>query len=89
MKKLFLLPLMAIGLALVPAKQADAQVSIGVGGVGVGFGYPTYGYSYYGHPGITVITRAAITRTMVGRPTAAIDITSITSVIITATKKQT
>jgi hypothetical protein len=31
MKKLFLLPLVAIGLALVPAKQADAQVSIGVG----------------------------------------------------------
>ena len=40
MKKLLLLPLVAIGLALVPAKQADAQVSIGVGGVGIGFGYP-------------------------------------------------
>jgi hypothetical protein len=51
MKKLLLLPLIAIGLALVPVKQADAQVSIGVGGVGVGFGYPAYGYSYYGYPG--------------------------------------
>ena len=40
MKKLLLLPLIAIGLALVPAKQADAQVSVGIGGVGVGFGYP-------------------------------------------------
>ena len=44
MKKLLLLPLVAIGLALVPAKQADAQVSVGVGGVGVGFGYPAYRY---------------------------------------------
>ena len=34
MKKLLLLPLVAIGLALVPAKQADAQVSVGIGGVG-------------------------------------------------------
>ena len=51
MKKLLLLPLIAIGLALVPAKQADAQVSIGVGGVGIGFGYPAYRYSYYGYPG--------------------------------------
>ena len=42
MKKLLLLPLVAIGLALVPAKQADAQVSVGIGGVGVGFGYPAY-----------------------------------------------
>jgi len=41
MKKLLLLPLVAIGLALVPVKQADAQVSIGIG-------YP--GYSYYGYP---------------------------------------
>ena len=47
MKKLLLLPLIAIGLALVPAKQADAQVSIGVGGVG----YPAYRYGYYGYPG--------------------------------------
>jgi len=31
MKKLLLLPLIAIGLALVPAKQANAQVSIGGG----------------------------------------------------------
>jgi len=38
MKKLLLLPLIAIGLAFVPAKQADAQVSVGIGGVGVGFG---------------------------------------------------
>ena len=29
MKKLLLLPLVAIGLALLPAKQADAQVSVG------------------------------------------------------------
>ena len=49
MKKLLLLPLVAIGLALVPAKQADAQVSIGVGGVG--FRYPAYRYGYYGYPG--------------------------------------
>ena len=49
MKKLLLLPLVAIGLALVPAKQADAQVSIGVGGIG--FGYPAYRYSSYGYPG--------------------------------------
>ena len=46
MKKLLLLPLIAIGLALVPAKQADAQVSVGIGGVGVGFGYPAYRYGY-------------------------------------------
>jgi hypothetical protein len=39
MKKVLLLPLIAIGLALVPAKQANAQVSIGAGGVGIGFGY--------------------------------------------------
>ena len=32
MKKLLLLPLVAIGLALVPAKQAEAQVSVGIGG---------------------------------------------------------
>jgi len=51
MKKLLLLPLIAIGLALVPEKQADAQVSIGVGGVGVGFGYPAYGYGYPGYYG--------------------------------------
>ena len=51
MKKLLLLPLVAIGLALVPAKQADAQVSIGVGPVGFGVGYPAYRYSYYGYPG--------------------------------------
>jgi len=51
MKKLLLLPLVAIGLALVPAKQADAQVSVGVGGVGIGFGYPAYRYSNYGYPG--------------------------------------
>jgi hypothetical protein len=51
MKKLLLLPLVAIGLALVPAKQAYAQVSVGIGGVGVGFGYPAYRYGYYGYPG--------------------------------------
>jgi len=52
MKKLLLLPLVAIGLALVPGKQADAQVSIGVGPVGFGgVGYPAYRYSYYGYPG--------------------------------------
>jgi hypothetical protein len=50
MKKLLLLPLIAIGLAFVPAKQADAQVSVGIGGVGVGVGYPGYGYGY-GYPG--------------------------------------
>jgi hypothetical protein len=44
MKKLLLLPLVAIGLALVPAKQADAQVSVGIG-------YPAYRYSNYGYPG--------------------------------------
>jgi hypothetical protein len=49
MKKVLLLPLLAIGLAVVPMKQADAQVSVGVGPVG--FGYPAYGYSYYGYPG--------------------------------------
>jgi hypothetical protein len=48
MKKLLLLPLIAIGLALTPMKQADAQVSVGIGPVG--FGYPAYGYSY-GYPG--------------------------------------
>jgi len=37
-------------LALVPMKQADAQVSVGIGPVGIGFGYPSYGYSYYGYP---------------------------------------
>ena len=51
MKKLLLLPLVAIGLALLPAKQADAQVSVGVGY----YGYPGYyGYyprSYYGYYG--------------------------------------
>jgi hypothetical protein len=36
MKKLLLFPLVAIGLALLPAKQADAQVSVGIGGVGFG-----------------------------------------------------
>ena len=46
MKKLLLLPLVAIGLALVPVKHADAQVS-----AGIGFGYPAYRYSYYGYPG--------------------------------------
>jgi len=51
MKKLLLLPLVAIGLALVPVKQTDAQVSVGVGGVGIGFGYPAYRYSYYSYPG--------------------------------------
>jgi hypothetical protein len=51
MKKLLLLPLVAIGLALVPMKQADAQVSVGIGPVGIGFGYPAYRYSYYGYPG--------------------------------------
>jgi hypothetical protein len=51
MKKLLLLPLIAIGLALIPAKQADAQVSVGIGGVGIGFGYPAYRYGYYGYPG--------------------------------------
>jgi hypothetical protein len=51
MKKLLLLPLIAIGLVLVPAKQADAQVSIGMGDVGSGFGYPAYRYSYYGYRG--------------------------------------
>src|SRR3954467_14534514 len=57
MKKLLLLPLVAIGLALVPAKQAAAQVSVGIGGVGVGFGSPGYRYGYgypgygYGYPG--------------------------------------
>jgi len=51
MKRLLLLPLVAIGLALVPAKQTDAQVSVGVGGVGIGFGYPAYRYSYYSYPG--------------------------------------
>jgi hypothetical protein len=66
MKKLLLLPLVAIGLALVPAKQADAQVSVGVGGVGIGFGYPAYRYSYYGNPGYSgmAITRAATTAIM-------------------------
>ena len=50
MKKLLLLPLIAIGLALVPAKQADAQVSIG-SEESEGFGYPAYRYGYYGYPG--------------------------------------
>ena len=47
MNKFLLLPLVAIGLALVPMKQADAQVSVGIGPVGIGFP----GYSYYGYPG--------------------------------------
>jgi hypothetical protein len=95
MKKLLLLPLVAIGLALVPVKQADAQVSVGIGGVGIGFGYPAYRYSYYGYPGITVITHVAITMvilitehiiTLAGRTTAAIELRSITSIITNATK---
>jgi hypothetical protein len=51
MKKLLLLPLVAIGLALIPMKQADAQVSVGIGPVGIGVGYPAYGYGYprYGY----------------------------------------
>ena len=45
MKNLLLLPLVAVGLALVPVKQSDAQVSIGIG-------YPAYRYGgYYGYPG--------------------------------------
>jgi len=94
MKKVLLLPLVAIGLALVPIKQVDAQVSVGIGPVGVGFGYPAYGYSYYGYPGYGYYPRSYYsytavlhiterTITMVGPITAAIDITSITSVIIT------
>jgi hypothetical protein len=98
-EKLLLLPLVAIGLALVPMKQADARVSVGIGPVGIGFGYPAYRYSYYEYPGYLVITHAAITATtgvihiterittLGGRTTtAAIDITCITSVITTATK---
>ena len=77
MKKLLLLPLMAIGLALVPAKQADAQVS-----VGVGFGYPAYRYSYYGYPGYN----GYYPRSYYHTTTAAIELTSITSIITTATK---
>ena len=46
MKRLFLIALMAGGLAFVPAQRSDAQVS-----VGVGVGYPGYRYSYYGYPG--------------------------------------
>jgi hypothetical protein len=46
MKKLLLLPLVIMGLALVPVKHTEAQVS-----VGVGFGYPAYQYSYYGYHG--------------------------------------
>jgi len=59
MKKLLLLPLVAIGLAL-SAKQADAQVSIGVypgyyGYYPYGYyryygGYPYYRTYYYGGP---------------------------------------
>ena len=51
MKKLLLLPLVAIGLALIPMKQAEAQVSVGIGPVGIGVGYPAYGYGYprYGY----------------------------------------
>src|SRR5215467_9653104 len=56
MKKLLLLPLVAIGLALVPMKQADAQVSVGIGPVGIGFGYPSYGYSYYGYPTLWLLS---------------------------------
>ena len=66
MKKLFLLPLVAIGLALVPAKRADAQVSIGVGGVGIGDGYPrTDTATTDTRDTIMVITRGAITATTV------------------------
>src|SRR4029450_11558299 len=51
MKKLLLLPLVAIGLALVPMKQADAQVSVGIRPVGIGFGDPAYRYAHSGYPG--------------------------------------
>ena len=47
MKKLLLLPLVAIGLVLVPLKQADAQVSIGVYPGYYGY-YPYSYYHYYG-----------------------------------------
>ena len=97
MKKLLLVPLVAIGLALVPAKQADAQVSIGVGGVGVGFGYPAYRYGYYGYPGYNgyyprgyynyyggyLITEHTITT---GRRITGSIVTIATIIIITATK---
>ena len=96
MKKLLLLPLIAIGLALVPAKQADAQVSVGIGGVGVGFGYPAHGYNY-GYPGYGYYPRSYygyygglhITDRITpdGRTTtAAIELTSIIGITITATK---
>ena len=60
MKKLLLLPLVAIGLALVPVNQAGAQVSIGIypgyyGYYPYGYyryygGYPYYRTYYYGGP---------------------------------------
>ena len=99
MKKLLLLPLVAIGLALVPAKQADAQVSVGIGGVGVGFGYPGYSYGTDTRdmgitPAATTATTAVIhltarLTTLDGRTTtAAIELTSIISIITTATKAE-
>jgi hypothetical protein len=45
MKRLFLIALMAGGLAFVPAQRSDAQVSVGIGVA------PGYRYSYYGYPG--------------------------------------
>ena len=98
MKKLLLLPLVAIGLALVPAKQADAQVSVGIGGVGVGFGYPGYRYGLR-IPGIWVLPAQLLQllRRLSILPNVllhwatvllqtAIELTSIISIITTATK---
>ena len=63
MKKLFLLPLVAIGLALIPAKQADAQVTIGVGGSELDSVTLDTGTATTVIRDITDITRAAITAT--------------------------
>ena len=99
MKKLLLLPLIAIGLALVPAKQADAQVSVGVGGVGSDSVIPHIGTATTDIRDIMVITRVAIMAisgvlrtteritTLGGRTTtAAIELTSIASILTIATK---
>ena len=46
MKKLLLIALTVGGLAFVPGRNADAQVTVGVPGVGLSFGFPGGYYAY-------------------------------------------